>query len=294
MVAVSADGETRGVSGDWVTPDGAMAPDGSVVVVRADGDYESAGPGSERLWVRPADGSAPRRLTDGPGDTAPAVSPDGDEVAFAQLDQEPDAWRYRVARVPIDGGDIVGVTPWEDADRVVDVAWSPDGEQIGYLRWRYDGGSGDPAPVEVWSVDRDGGTPRRVAVVPDGNWLTWAGDTLLAGTLAGEAGTIEQVDPSSGEVERLSDAGSAPALAPDGERLAYLAYRRGPLRAASPATRRPGGWRSARQAAPGSRPRATSSTTSATCTATSASAPGRACERHAPGGPRSFSNQWWA
>ena len=133
VVAVSAGGEARSVSGDWVAPDGAMAADGTVVLVRADGDYESAGPETETLWVRPADGSEPRRLTGGPNDTAPAISPDGEDVAFVQLEWNADALRHRVARVPIDGGEVVGATPWQDDARVVDVAWSPDGERLAYL-----------------------------------------------------------------------------------------------------------------------------------------------------------------
>ena len=224
VVAVSAGGEARSVSGDWVAPDGAMAADGTVVLVRADGDYESAGPETETLWVRPADGSEPRRLTGGPNDTAPAISPDGEDVAFVQLEWNADALRYRVARVPIDGGEVVGATPWQDDARVVDVAWSPDGERLAYLRWPDDGDS-DRSQVELWLVEGDGGAPRRVAIVADGNWVTWGGDTLLVGTRAGEAGTILQVDLADGAVETITDEGTAPALAPDGDGLAYLVYR---------------------------------------------------------------------
>lgn len=57
--------------------DPTISPDGSrIVFVRAGVDREADRPHTE-LWEVRTDGSQPRRLTDGPGDAAPAFSPDG-------------------------------------------------------------------------------------------------------------------------------------------------------------------------------------------------------------------------
>ena len=58
---VSATGDVEMVTGSWVASQAAFAPDGRhLVVVRADGDYESAGPQATSLWVMGTDGSEPR------------------------------------------------------------------------------------------------------------------------------------------------------------------------------------------------------------------------------------------
>src|SRR4028118_1903984 len=55
----------------------ALPPDGRVAVGAVSRPSTATDRYPSALWVVPTDGSSPRRLTSGPGDSAPAVSPDG-------------------------------------------------------------------------------------------------------------------------------------------------------------------------------------------------------------------------
>ena len=60
----------RSITPGQVTTDPSFSPDGStLVVVRAEGDYESAGPDSTELRLLDPDGSNPRDLVDGSSTT---------------------------------------------------------------------------------------------------------------------------------------------------------------------------------------------------------------------------------
>ena len=75
------------VSGDWVATRPAFSPDGrQLVLVRADGDYESGGPGSTDLWTFDvASGTPGRAVTEDSFDDSPSWSPDGDTIAFSRV-----------------------------------------------------------------------------------------------------------------------------------------------------------------------------------------------------------------
>ena len=81
---VSADGDIEMVTGSWVASQATFSPDGQhLVVVKAEGDYESAGPDSTTLWVMSTDGSEPRELTRGDVlDEDPDWSTDGSSIVF--------------------------------------------------------------------------------------------------------------------------------------------------------------------------------------------------------------------
>ena len=81
-----------------------------------------------QLWDVPLDGGAPRRLTQGYRDTAPAFSPDG--ALFAFLRAESAAGKPQVHVAPAAGGEPVRVT---DAPLgVAGFAWSPDSGRLAY------------------------------------------------------------------------------------------------------------------------------------------------------------------
>ena len=102
---------------------------------------------SGSLYISDPAGGAPRKLTEGPGDTQPAPSPDGKQVAFVRrsVPNEPggELWVLDIesgrshrlvdpaALVPVFDGDRLGV----EYPR-----WSPTGDRIAFLKATFGGG----------------------------------------------------------------------------------------------------------------------------------------------------------
>lgn len=141
---------------------------------------------SGALYVSDPIGSPPRRLTDGPGDTDPAPSPDGRRVAYvhrANVDQR--GGELRVLEVSsgdtrrlVDPADLV---PSFDGDQpqITTPRWSPVGDRIALLKATFGGGG------FLLTVDADTGEvtapPEPLfadfgyAWSPDGKRIAWAG-----------------------------------------------------------------------------------------------------------------------
>jgi dipeptidyl aminopeptidase/acylaminoacyl peptidase len=104
------------------------SPDGAWLAVgrglRPDRDYD--------LWLVRADGSSEHQLTSGPrNDIGPLWSPDGANIAFSASPAINDSNGTGVFVMHADGTGIHQLTPYE-WDRAL--AWSPDGQQILFLR----------------------------------------------------------------------------------------------------------------------------------------------------------------
>jgi dipeptidyl aminopeptidase/acylaminoacyl peptidase len=129
------------------SPDGRQIAFVRVTVDRAGNRYRRA------IWLAPADGSPPRRLTaGGKSDIAPRWSPDGRRLAFVSTR---DGDKPQIYIIPIDGGEARRLTHMRQG--AVEPAWSADGARIAFLsraneaeRAQEDAGEIEPEPQDEW------------------------------------------------------------------------------------------------------------------------------------------------
>ena len=176
-----------------------LSPDGSLLVYRGLNDQ-----GQAQLWARRwnALDATPIRGTDGGG--LPAISPDGQEVAFHE------GGSIRV--VPLQGG--VSQTLAEEG--LCCAGWSPDGAWIYFsdpfagLR-RVPAGGGSPEII----TEVDTGPGDRVSVLLD---VLPGGRGVVFMTRGADGDRIQAVDVETGEVKDLTS-GTFPRYSPTGHLL---------------------------------------------------------------------------
>jgi TolB protein len=120
----------------------AWTPDGKSFV------YEGCLGDNCGLYRINLDGSSPQQLTQDLSDTNPAVSPDGNRIAFMAQDS---AGNWDVYTIGMDGSDRTQLTTETAHDGLP--TWSPDGETIAFVSNR-DGAWG------VWAMNPDGSDQR--------------------------------------------------------------------------------------------------------------------------------------
>jgi eukaryotic-like serine/threonine-protein kinase len=168
-----------------------LSQDGQVMVYLGPGET-----GNRRLWVRRLDALDATPILGTEGSTQPAISPDGQEVAF----DSPEGLRI----VPIQGGvsRTLGMTDTVSSR----IRWGPEGE------WVYFEFSAEDA---LYRVPASGGPPELVAqidtsttgnmyfdVLPTGTAAVMEISTLNAGVVSP---SIHSVDFETGEVTLLVD-----------------------------------------------------------------------------------------
>ena len=195
VVTRLADGETS----SW-SPDGLQ-----IAFTRNAPDPQTFDP---KLWVMDANGGNQTQLGDGRN---PVWSPDGRRIAFS--------------RSPIDLGDLFVMNA--DASGILaleggsDFDWSPDGARIATVTGN--------ATAELGMVEADGTGRTRLAA---GRYPDWSPDGTRIAFVGGPNGSIDLVDPSTGDVSTIAaDVGAAMGVAwsPDGSRIAFSSLDSGDL-----------------------------------------------------------------
>ena len=213
-----------------VDTDAAWSPQGSrIAFVRGFSDRNAG------IWVVNADGSAPRRITDGGtlvdgSDIAPAWSPDGSRIAFAREGREEGAetGSAEIYAVNSDGTDLVRLTDGPVME--YEPTWSPDGSRIAFEGYDLASGGLPPSPVRLYVMNADGTGitevgPENVqgpAWSPDGSEIAYV-DT--------ESGSIMAIRPDGSGQRRILDVAEAVggvhlvydvAWSPDGTKLTFM------------------------------------------------------------------------
>ncbi len=192
---------------DW---EPSASPDGRLIAFTSDRDRRS------RIWIKQLSGGGEEPLTDG-SDSLPRFSPDGSTLLFVR-DEGPVRSVYRQALV---GGQARKLV--EDA---LEAAWSPDGQQIAFIRSKSLEGR---RLGSIGVADAQEGGERVLMQSGDLLYgLRWSpdGDTIIA-VAASVTGNVPEyhlvlVDPRNGQLDRhrpepVSGALSAPVWTGNGE-----------------------------------------------------------------------------
>jgi len=134
--------------------------------------------GGSRGGRRPRSGITTDFIFDLPSVSEPALSPDGETVAYvrAQSDREALEVRSHIEMLPFGGGSARQLT---NGPRDRSPAWSPDGRTLAFVR-REDGEGKDGRPLraQVWLLPLEGGEPHRLTDLREGVLaLAWATDS---------------------------------------------------------------------------------------------------------------------
>jgi Tol biopolymer transport system component len=122
-------------------------PDGQWVV------YSGSETGPNKLWKVPIDGGSPIQLTDYTS-SRPAISPDGNQIAFRFVDEQATPKRQRFAIMTVEGGQRIKAFDLPEPLEQM-IRWTPDGRALTYVDVR-DGIS------NIWSYPIDGSPPKQM------------------------------------------------------------------------------------------------------------------------------------
>jgi Tol biopolymer transport system component len=198
------------------------APDGKSLVVAETGEKQlpaialvSLADGTVRRITQPPEGSE--------GDSTPAVSPDGNTLAFVRGSGPDSADIYLC---DLAGGGLRRLTFDDRAIR--GIAWTPDGQEVVYAAQRSGGG------WRLWRLAAYGGSPREIAIAgaqahfpaiaPQGRRLAYTDSPSVSAIWRATLGA-----PDSGERPVIRSMGreSAPAYSPDGKSVADVSDQTG-------------------------------------------------------------------
>jgi Tol biopolymer transport system component len=206
-----------------------LSPDGTTLVFA--GQKHSEGRHTFHLWTLPAQGGAPKPLTDGPAfftDWFPCWSPNGRNIAFVRAETSgnwDEGWKtVNIFIIPSGGGEPRQLT--SDTDRVFavgPVVWSPDGALLAFFSQDKDSRTNRTIKV----IPASGGTSRVVTTVEISNGieLAWSPDSRRIAYNSGDK-IIKIVTLADGKIEDINPSLEGVTIyqldwSPDGKRLAF-------------------------------------------------------------------------
>ncbi len=177
--------------------------------------------GLMRLFMMNADGTQPKRLTQGE-DVEPegVLSADGKRVAFTIADPKQNSSALWVMNA--DGSGRKRLVESSPKSQAFAPAWSPDGKQIAYSVLEKE--AGKPGRASLWRIDADGMHPKSLG---EGLIPSWSpdGKTLLYTRYDKDAKgepALYTMDPDGGKARRLVVSAAMGVWSPDGKRIAYM------------------------------------------------------------------------
>jgi Tol biopolymer transport system component len=181
--------------------------------------YEREAGGNRDLYVVPAAGGEPQRLTTHPGhDGLPRWTADGGAVVFTSNR----TGNWQLWTVPAEGGAPTPVRSNRHTEWQADV--SPDGRTLAFL-------SNEDGPEVLWLLERRTGARRalvrhgRRTVLGNPHWSR-DGRRIVFSSNWRSGHQIYVVDATGGEAKRVSTKGGCePRFSPDGTKVVYVGRR---------------------------------------------------------------------
>lgn len=200
-----------------------LSPDGSRIAFPVTRYDLAAGTSTSAIWIVDADGSGPRRLTNGEhGDSSPVFSPDGRTLAFlSSRDEHGD----QLWLLPMAGGEARRLTDFPGG--LSDPVWSPDGTTIAVTAEVYPECGGD-ADCNRSIRDSVAAGPLHVHVADEllyRHWTEWRDGrfrhVLLIDAATGEV--VRDLTPGRWDSPTFQvGGGGGYAFSPDGRELCVV------------------------------------------------------------------------
>ena len=190
-----------------------------------------------QLYSVGVDGARLEQMTRPDADyLAPAVSPDGSKIAFVRFvrgSDPPQTFHEGIYVMSVEGSEMFELLTTGEPKpiSVSQIAWSPDGSQIAFIREFFVGHSEADFQHELWIMNSDGSEPHKVvdrqiesfSWSPDGSRIAFTEQAVAGERFVWD---LYVMDADGRSVERLTQDGQSrqPSWSPDGEKLAFQSH----------------------------------------------------------------------